>query len=102
MGGEKPGVDQIRLRADAGDPPGCHRNIGGDVLLASGGARSRLAQKSFRAVHAYGLLRSCYARKKSGGETGAASQVKRQLWTVSHGFEDKGLTGRIEDIRDNP
>jgi hypothetical protein len=32
--------------ANAGDPPGCHRNIGGDVLLASGGARSRPAQKA--------------------------------------------------------
>jgi hypothetical protein len=32
-------VDQIRLRADARDPQGCHRNIRGEVLLASGGAR---------------------------------------------------------------
>ena len=102
MRGEKPGVDQIRLRADAGDPQGCHRNIGGDVLLASGGARSRLAQKGLRAVHPNGPLRSRYAREKPRGETGAASQVKRQPWTVSHGFGDEGLTGRIEDLRDDP
>ena len=102
MRGEKPGVDQIRLRADAGDPQRCHRNIGGYVPLASGSARSRLAQKGLRTVHPNGPLRSRCAREKPRGETGAASQVKRQLWTVSHGFEDKGLTGRIEDIRDNP
>jgi hypothetical protein len=33
---------------------------------------------------------------------GPHPKVKRQPWTVSHGFGDEGLTGRIEDLRDDP
>src|SRR3984957_13069248 len=102
MRGERPGRRSDpaarRCRRSARVSP----NIGGDVLLASGGARSRLAQKGLRAVHPNGPLRSRYAREKPRGETGTASQVKRQPWTVSHGWGDEGLTGRIEDFRDAP
>src|ERR1700747_2710989 len=101
MGVENPGVDHVGPRVDALDPQGHHREIRGDVLLARYRARSRLAQKSLRAVHPNGPLRSRYAREKPCGETGAASQIKRQPWTGSHGFGDERLTDRIEDLRDD-
>src|ERR1700756_2818053 len=101
MGGEKSGIDQIRLRADARDSQWHRRNVSGNVLLSRRGARSRPTQKGLRAVHAYRPLRPCDAREKPCGKTGTAPQVERKPWTLSHGFGDEGLTGRIEDLRDH-